>query len=262
MRMARGATSPQGRQPIRIFSCSCDHLESKQYCNELEPHLAPLQREGLVVIQQSHRMLVGLVWNKEIRACVYTADIIVLWISSSLFGSDEYWDIMEHAMRLHDEGRLHLVPILASPVDYESTHIGDLQVLPRRKKPLSKMSRRSEREEAYVEIAKNIREVVQNLQSCTSGEEDVAKVENDGEPGFNDPAFWKAKGDKFSQLQQYDKAMAAYDKAISLNNNYADVYKARGELHGMLASLNNEMYEELKRLFDQSDDVQGEIDEG
>jgi tetratricopeptide (TPR) repeat protein len=251
MGRVRSATSPQEPQPIRIFLCSCGHPKSEQYCDELEEHLAPLKRQGLVLIQQSHKILAGLVQKNEIISWVYESDIIVLCISSSLFNSDEYWDVMDCAMKLRDEGKVRVVPILVSPADYKATRIRELQVLPRRKKPLSQMSRRSDRDEAYVEIVEDLHRVVQDLQTCMSGEEDVAKVENDEPSDLNSPAFYQARGDRFFQLQQYNKAIAAYDRAISLDKNFSDAYKARAELYRTLASLN---YEKLKQLSDQSEE--------
>ncbi len=179
MRTLSSATSPRKPQPIRIFLCSCGHPKSEQYCEELEEHLAPLKRQRLIVVQQSHKVLAGLVEKDEIISCVYTADIIVLCISSWLFNSDEYWDIMDHAMKLRDQGKVRVVPVLASPADYKATRIRELQVLPRRKKPLSQMLRRSDRDEAYVEIVENIHDVIKDLQACVHLEEKVAEEEAD-----------------------------------------------------------------------------------
>jgi hypothetical protein len=128
--MVRGATSPRESQPTQIFLCSCGHPKSEQYCEELEEHLAPLKRQGLVVIQQSHKILAGLVHKDEIVNCVHTADIVVLCISSFLFNSDEYWEIMDRAMKLRDGGKVRVVPVLASPADYKATRLRELQVLP------------------------------------------------------------------------------------------------------------------------------------
>lgn len=129
MRTLSSATAPHEPQPIRIFLCSCGHSKSEQYCEELEEHLAPLKRQRLIVIQQSHKVLAGLIQKDEIIGCVYTADIIVLFISSWLFNSDEYWDIMDRAMQLRDQGKVRVVPVLASPVDYKATRIRELQLV-------------------------------------------------------------------------------------------------------------------------------------
>ncbi len=253
MRIVRSATLQHKPQPIRIFLCSCGHSKSEQFCEELEEHLALLKRQGLVVIQHSHKILAGLIQRDEITNCVYAADIIVLCISSVLFNSDEYWEIMNHVMKLRDEGKVRLVPVLSSPVDYNATRIRELQVLPRRKKPLSQMTRRSDRDEAYVEIVEDIHKMVQDLQTHKSREEDITQEKSDEKSSFYDPILYKASGDRYFQLQQYDKAVEAYTKAISLNENFADAYRARAEVYRTLALLN---YEKLKQLSNQSDDIQ------
>jgi tetratricopeptide (TPR) repeat protein len=260
MSIARSATSPDKPPPIRIFLCSCGHRESEQYSEELEKHLAPLMRQKLAVIQQSHKILAGLIHKDEIIKYVYSNDIVILFISSFLFSSDEYWEIMVRAMTLRDEEKVRVIPILASPADYKGTPLKYLQVLPRREKPLSQMSRRSIRDEAYVEIVQEIRKVIEeirkvvlDLQEGMSKKEEATKEAADSQSDFNDPIFHKALGDIFFQRRQYDKAIAAYNKAISLDPDFDDAYRARAEVYRTLASLN---YEILKRSFEQSDDSQ------
>src|SRR5260370_41041671 len=135
---------------------------------------------------------------------VFTPPILLSCISSWLFNSDEYWDIMDHAMKLRDQGKVRVVPVLASPADYKATRIRELQVLPRRKKPLSQMLRRSDRDEAYVEIVENIHDVIKDLQACVHLEEKVPEEGADGQLSSNSAIFYKSCGDLFLHHQEYN----------------------------------------------------------
>ena len=253
MKTVRSAASPDEPRPIRIFLWSCDHLKSEQYCEELEKHLSPLIREKQVEIQQSHKILAGLVEKDAIICHVDSADIIGLCISSSLFSSDLNWEIMKRAITLRDEGKVRVIPIKASPADYKATRLRELQALPRRRKPLSQLSS-PDREAAFAEIAEEIRKVMEDLLAGMMREEKVAKEETVGQSGLNDPALYKAQGDMFFRHQQYDEALAAYHKAISLNPDFADALRAVAEVYRTLASLTYEKLNQLKEM-DPPDDT-------
>lgn len=211
-------------------------------------------REKLVVIQQSHNILAGLVEKDAIIYYVDSADIVVLCISSSLFSSDLYWEIMKRAITLRDEGKVRIIPVKASPADYKATRLRELQVLPRRRNPLSQLSS-PDREAAYVEIAEEIRKIMQDLPVCMKRDEEVAKEETSEQSGLHNPAFYKEQGDMFFRRQQYDQALAAYHKAISLDPDFADALRAVAVVYRALASLTYEKLNQLKEM-DPPDDTQ------
>jgi len=229
-----------------IHVCLCSHPKHETFCDELEEHFAALKRQGKIVIWQSHKILPGLDQLDEIDKHLCSADIIILFISHLFFNSDECWDIMERAMELRDEGKAHVMPVLVSPVDYAPTPVGKLQVLPRRKS-LAQITRSSDRDEAYVEIVKGVREVIRSRPACDNRKNELVRG-GVSEELSDDPAFYKAKGDMLFRQQQYNEAIAAYSRAISLKPDFIDAYRARAKVYDILASLN---YEMLKRLSEQ-----------
>jgi len=252
MRTLRSATSPHELQPLSIVLYTCGHTKIEQYCEELERHLAPLKRQGRLVTQQSHTILVGSVRKEEIMSRVDAADMLVFPLSAWLFGSDEYWATMEHARQLFDQGKVHVVPVRVSPGDYDATCLRGLQVLPWGRKSLSQLSN-PDREAAFATIAEDIRGLINKLQVCAQPEENVAEV-LEIEEQVDNPAFYKAYGDFLSQHQKYTQAMVAYNRAISLDPHFEEAYAARAELRKMLAILN---YEKMKQLSNLFDDTQG-----
>ncbi len=236
---------------IRLYCCC--HPKNEMYRNELEEHFAALRRQGQLEIWHSDKMLAGVVQEQEIDTYFSSADIILLFISHYFFSSNECWKIMERALALHHAGKVFLVPILVSPVDYEATPIGKLQVLPR-KKPLSRFP---DRNEGYVEIVKGVRALIEQVQTgieeiheqmTTIGETNIV-TPGDAPAISLPPSLFVEKGDILVEQQHYDDAISMYNEAIRLDPNLDLAYKGKARALELLALL---MYEKLEQLAVQS----------
>jgi CheY-like chemotaxis protein len=67
---------------------------------------------------------------------------------------------MQYALKRHNSGEARILPIIIRPVIWEQTPFSHLQVLPRDGKPLT---RRTNRDEAYLDIARGIESAVKEL---------------------------------------------------------------------------------------------------
>jgi hypothetical protein len=92
---------------------------------------------------------------------------------------------MPQAVQKHQDGKAQIVPILLSPCDYEGTLFSNLEVLPTGGKAVTLWSRR---QEAYVDIARNIRARVEKLLALK----------------------WKVVGDDHYEQQYHELALSAY----------------------------------------------------
>lgn len=130
----------------------------------LERHLKLLQRQGLLsswhdrrVTRRESGRAGGIDPNLE------AADLILLLISENFVASDYCFDVeMRRAMELHEAEEAQVIPILLRPVDnWQSAPFGQLQYLPKDGSPVTMWQNQ---DEAWVEIARDIRLLAEELQ--------------------------------------------------------------------------------------------------
>ena len=87
------------------------------------------------------------------------SDIILLLISSDYLDSKNgYYSEMQHALEREKEARV--IPILLKPCLFEDAPFSNLKILPKNQTPISGWE---DIEEAYLEVNKNIKEVIQEI---------------------------------------------------------------------------------------------------
>ncbi|WP_346289424.1 AAA-like domain-containing protein [Sphaerothrix gracilis] len=129
--------------------------------DKLALHLAMLQRQGVIKSWHDRKISAGSEWAKEIDDQLNAADIILLLVSDHFLASDYCYDIeMKRAVERHDAGEAIVVPIILKPVDWSGAPFGKLQAFPKDAKPVTKWSNR---DEAFLNIAQGIREAAQTL---------------------------------------------------------------------------------------------------
>jgi hypothetical protein len=128
---------------------------------ELEKHLSLLKRQGIISDWKFRMISGGKEWQGEIDNHINTARIILLLISADFLSSDYCYDIeMKRAMELHELKIARVIPIILRPVDWHSSPFGKLQALPTDSKPITTWTNR---DEAFLDVAKGIRKVVLEL---------------------------------------------------------------------------------------------------
>src|SRR5713101_6788646 len=122
--------------------------------NKLKAHLRPLQQQGLVDMWYDRDISAGTDWEQQIKKQLNTAHIILLLVSPDFMKSDYcYSDEMHRAMKLHEQGKACVIPVILRPTDWEYTPFSKLQVLPKEGKPLTTWNNR---DEAFLNVAKGI----------------------------------------------------------------------------------------------------------
>lgn len=146
--------------PLKLFF-SYAH-EDEAFKNKLNKHLKMLQRLNIISTWQDRDISAGSEWEQEILENLETADIILLLVSDNFLASDYCWDKeMERALQRHQEGTARVIPIILKPVDgWYQAPFGKLQALPKDAKPISSWSNE---DEAYTNIAAEIRKVAENM---------------------------------------------------------------------------------------------------
>lgn len=161
---------------------------------KLDSHLAVLRQEGLITPWHDRLIQAGQEWSREIDAHLVAADIILLLISADFLASDYCYSVeMERALKRHKEGRACVIPIILRPVDWHKAPFSHLQALPTKGVPIVKWPNR---DEAFKDVAENIRKVVEELLAKQFGGKLV------GKPGGSARSAPPFSQDVLAQLQQ------------------------------------------------------------
>jgi len=78
--------------------------------NELEKHLSPLQRDGLITEWHKRRIVAGTDWRRTLDEHLNTASMILLLFRADFVASDScYGREMQRAMERHDAGEAQVI---------------------------------------------------------------------------------------------------------------------------------------------------------
>lgn len=151
--------TPQSAGPVEVFYSYAQKDDALR--NELEKHLGTLKRLKLIKDWHNQNIQAGTDWKRVVNAHLHAATIILLLISSDFMASDYCYSIeMQQALERHKQGKAQVIPIILRPVDLEDTPIASLHALPSNGKPITTWSNR---DAAFTDVAKGIREVIQEL---------------------------------------------------------------------------------------------------
>jgi hypothetical protein len=147
--------------PVDIFISYT--REDEPLRDELVKHLSMMRREGLVTLWYDRMIVPGAEWEGVLDERLDRAKIILLLVSPSFVASDYCYEVeMERAMERHKKHEAVVIPIILRPVDWSKAPFRELQGLPRDVKPVTKWS---DRDEAFLDVAKGIRQTIKNLKS-------------------------------------------------------------------------------------------------
>ncbi|MFO0754963.1 MAG: AAA-like domain-containing protein [Byssovorax sp.] len=122
----------------------------------LDIHLAVLRHRGLIEPWHQDCVSPGSDTHKEIKNHIEKADIILLLVSADFLA--EPWDTtLAHILERHSAGKATVVPILLRPCAWESAPFAALEPAPKNRIPVTRWS---DREEAWVDIAQSIRALI------------------------------------------------------------------------------------------------------
>jgi TIR domain len=114
----------------------CYAREDEELLERLKAHLSTLKDR--VDIWHDRNISAGADWQSEISSHLEEAQIILLLISPDFFNSEYCRGIeMAQALKLHKLEKARVIPVILRPVLWETTPLGNLQVLPKDGKPVT-----------------------------------------------------------------------------------------------------------------------------
>jgi len=142
--------------------------------DELEDHLATLQKRRVITTWHKRKIGAGADWQKQVDDNLRQADIILLLISASFLASDYCYDDVELqlAKERHEAGKALIIPIILSPVDWADPFLSKLASLPRSGKPVTSWE---DKHSAFADIAQGIRRAATQLLAQRKQDETLRK---------------------------------------------------------------------------------------
>lgn len=135
--------------------------EDERLRKALDKQLSLLKRDGLITDWYDHKIIAGKEWENEILTHLDSAKIILLLISPDFIASDYCYSIeMQRAMERHERGEARVIPIILRPADWKGAVFGKLKALPSDGKAVTRWSNR---DEAFLNVAKGIRRAVKEF---------------------------------------------------------------------------------------------------
>jgi hypothetical protein len=129
--------------------------------DQLEKHLAPLKREGVIAAWHDRKIVPGEPVDDTISRYLEVGDIILLLISADFIASEYcYGREMTRALERHDAGEAHVVPAILRHCDWQRLPFGRLLAAPRDGKPVTSWP---DRDEALADVAKAVRRAAERL---------------------------------------------------------------------------------------------------
>jgi tetratricopeptide (TPR) repeat protein len=236
------SSSIESMSAINIFFCYAH--EDEVLREELEKQLRILKRQGQILSWHDRKIIPGEEWEKKIDANLKAAHVILLLVSPDFMDSDYCYSIeMQRALEKHNAGDARVLPIILRPVYWEDAPFSKLHALPTDGIPVTKWSNR---DEAFLDIAQGIRKVVYELRALYKTREGDAHYKDKHyeealiayqhaillDSGFT--AAYAGKGDALNGLKRYEEALIAYEQALHLNPDFAPVYAGKGNaLNGL-----------------------------
>lgn len=154
--MGEGHNLPQ--RAIQVFYSFAP--EDEDLLKSLEKQLALLKQLGLITDWHSGKIQAGQETDREFERHWKSAQIILLLISANFMASKSCYNVAQRAMERRRTGGAYVIPVILRPVDWGGAPFDGLAVLPKNMRPITRWSNQ---DDAFLEVAKGIRQAAEEL---------------------------------------------------------------------------------------------------
>jgi tetratricopeptide (TPR) repeat protein len=239
--------------------------EDEHHRERLEKHLTTLRNEGLVSDWHDRMIEPGEDWDTVIRARLERADVILLLLSADFISSDYCSTVeMRESLARHRANEARVIPVVVDACDWPA-ELARLKALPLDGTPITSWSNP---EEAYLDVARGIRQAVQSIRARRAAEPapapvaraarkrvtvaavDLTVVNDVEEPELVDPAFEHALRTLTELFMRHgasvsasrpDELTAVFGIPRLAEDDALRAVRASCELHDELPGLNREL---------------------
>lgn len=190
---------------LRVF-ISYSHRE-KDHREELVAHLSASIQDGTLEVWDDVRIRGGADWRAEILAALERADVVMPLVSPWFLASPECQAEMEIAWKLHDAGKLRVMPVRIRQVDL-GRRLGSLQFLSGdRPVPASGEAR----DEAFARIAAKLREIAAEVRAA------IPRTEEEGATNLTER--WNSLALRLADQGHPREALEILEETIGIHWN-------------------------------------------
>ncbi|MEA5564989.1 TIR domain-containing protein, partial [Anabaena sp. UHCC 0399] len=195
------------------------HQQDEELRQELEKHLASLRQENLIASWHDRKIIPGQEIKREIDQHLNQAGLILLLISSDFLDSEYHWTVeVTRALQQNAAKKACVIPVLLRHVDLGTGRLTELLPLPKNRKPIKNWA---DRDEAFFEVAKGIREAIAPLmaQLVSSDElpqKETTKAEEDLQYRVTELLN---EADRLYEDKNFEGAILKYKAVLSLDLN-------------------------------------------
>mgnify|MGYP001435533806 CR=1 FL=1 len=134
---------------------------------DLDKHLIMLKRQDKIEVWQDREIMAGEEWDSTIKNEIQAAHIILLLISVDFNNSRYIWENeLKVAMDRQADGKCRVIPVILRTCEWSEMPYAKLQALPTGGKAVTTFA---DKDVAYTDIAKGIRNVVNFMTKPTNG---------------------------------------------------------------------------------------------
>lgn len=232
--------------PLKIFIIYA--REDRGYKDDLLKSLKLLQTQGFIEPWHDSDIKPGDEWDKEIKAHLQAADVILPIISFNLIDSD-YINRVEIKETFHryDKGEsILIIPILARSCSWRDTRLKDFHVLPSNGRPIKEWP---DKDKAWTSVYEGVKAIILDKKKSKRAE----KYSNQSE----DANIYINRGLSMFNLDQYSEAIVDFDLAIRIFPDHADAYFYRGKAKYLLKHYNEalEDFDQVIRIYPDNADA-------
>lgn len=131
--------------------------------DQLEKHLSPLKRLGLIDSWHDRRIVAGQEFNKEIDEHFAMASVILLLISPDFIDSDYCYEIeMTTALARHERKEAIVIPVIVRPCHWSDLPFGKILAATKDGKAVTQFKTL---DEGFYEVVDSIKKALRNLSS-------------------------------------------------------------------------------------------------
>ena len=196
-------------EPLKVF-ITYSHKDTAAK-NTLIDHLAVMVLQDLITIWHDNEILPGDRWYEDISNNLTDADILLYLVSAPSLASENCNKELGEALDV----KIRVTPIILEDCDWQNHHLGDIEALPDKGKPIKEWQHENK---GWQNVVAGLRKVVGEMRANAS---DSAEKETLNEWVFQ-------QGNFLMMLRQIDKAVEAYSHVIERNPRHPNTYNNRG----------------------------------
>ena len=126
----------------------------ENYKDQMISHLSGLKYRGVIETWHNRDIVAGDVKSDEIDQNINQAAVILLMVSPDFIGSSYcYGHEMKYAIKLHEEGRARVIPVMLRPCDIEGAPFENLKSVPEK----NWISQYDDKDSVFLEVVEQIK---------------------------------------------------------------------------------------------------------